>query len=195
MTTTALTPALDQRRALSTKHVLGVFLFAAATALAAQIRVPLPGTPVPMTLQTLAVTLCALTLGARMGTASMVIYVMVGLVGFPVFADARGGLDVVFGATGGYLLGFILAQPAMGRITRREDGSYAGAGRLALGLIAGYAIIFTLGLAGLMVAASVGLPRALEMGLTPFIPGMLIKGAMAMALGLAIVPWAARRGW
>lgn len=196
MTTATLTAqAIPSRRVEILTQALGVVGFALLTAVAAQIRIPLPGTPVPMTLQTLAVTMCALTLGARLGGASMALYLLIGMVGFPVFADGAGGLEVVFGATGGYLVGFILAQPLIARLVRTRQGAFAGMSRLAMALVAGYALIFTMGVGWLMVMTTSTLGRALELGFVPFIVGALVKGGIACTLGTTAAPWSIRRGW
>ena len=196
MTTAALSEqAIPSRRAEILTQVIGVIGFAGLTAIAAQIRIPLPGTPVPMTLQTLVVTMGALTLGARLGGASMALYLLVGLVGFPVFSGGQGGLEVVFGATGGYLVGFILAQPLIARLVRTRSGQYAGLLRLGLAIAAGYILIFTLGVLWLWVVTGSSLATAMDQGLWSLVPGMLAKVGIAFMLGTVAAPWAIHRGW
>ena len=91
----------------------------ALTALAAQVAIPVPGSPVPVTGQTFAVLLTAAALGPARGLAAQAIYLLLGAVGMPVFAGAGHGSGVVFGATGGYLLGFLVAAAITGYGARR----------------------------------------------------------------------------
>jgi len=180
-------------------RVLGVAGFALATAVAAQIAIPLPGTPVPVTLQTLVVTLAPFALGAGGGVAAMSLYALLGLAGLPVFADGSGGLHVAGGATMGYILGFIACQPVIALIAGEPGPRRPGVVRSLVALVLGYAVVFGLGLAWLGVWLAVndrasGLVTVLEMGLFPFLIGMLLKGALAGAIGPDLSLWAARRG-
>lgn len=180
----------------------GVVGFALLTALAAQVTIPLPHTPVPVTLQTLAVTLAPLALGAGGGLAAMALYVALGLIGLPFFADASGGWQVVHGATFGYLLGFIVCQPVMawavGGPTGRRSASMP---RVFLSMAVGHVVIFGLGLAWLWGAltassgAEVPLSRVLSLGLWPFLPASVLKVALAMLIAGDLMLWSRRRGW
>ncbi len=180
-------------RVESALKVAGVVGFALLTALSAQAVVPIPGTPVPMTLQTLSVTVAALTLGGRLGALSMTLYLLLGMIGLPVYADASGGLHATLGATGGYLLGFILAQPIMAHAARTPTGAYAGWKGLLAALVLGHAAIFALGVLWLKIRLDLDLASAFDLGLWPFLPGSLIKGAAAFLLGLLVTPWVCRR--
>ncbi len=118
-TTSALTAprvladALPRVRARDAALVLAGALL---TALCAQISIPLPGDPVPLTGQTFAVLLTGAALGANRGASAQGLYVGLGLFGLPVYADGESGLNVVFGATGGYLVGFVFASALVGRL-------------------------------------------------------------------------------
>ncbi len=170
--------------------------FALLTALAAQVAFPIPGTPVPVTLQTLAVTLAAVTLGPRFGALSMALYLALGLLGAPVFADASSGPSILFGATGGYLLAFLLVPPLTAFALRSNDTNAATGWRGVLAqVILANLVIFTLGVAWLAVFADLTLSDALTKGLYPFLPGTIIKSAIALGLGTAIAPWAIKRLW
>lgn len=186
---------LNARKLDIALRVTGVVGFALLTALCAQVTIPIPGTPVPVTLQTLAVTVAALTLGGRLGALSMGLYVLLGMVGLPVYADASGGVNVVIGATGGYLLGFILAQPLMARSLRTGQGAYAGWRGVVTALVVGHLVIFACGVVWLQLQLGLGWALALDQGLWPFLPGSVVKGGAALFAGLLVAPWACRRGW
>lgn len=158
----------------------GVVGFALATAAGAYVAIPLPGTPVPMTLQTLFVLLAGVTLGPRLGAVSMGFYLLLGTTGYHVFAGGNWGLQTVFGATGGYLLGFVLAQPVVGMLT--QPGMHRWS-RLLTALLGGNAIIFACGLTWLAMWSGVGLRQTLAWGLWPFIPGLMLKTLIALGVG------------
>jgi biotin transport system substrate-specific component len=157
--------------------VLGAALL---TALCAQISIPLPGDPVPITGQTFAVLLSAAALGGNRGALSMCLYLALGLVGLPVYSDASSGMHVAWGATGGYLVGFIPAAYVVGRLAEaRLDRSP----RKALPLFTvGSLIVFAVGVPWLAVAADLSLARAVELGFVPFIAGGIVKAIAAAGL-------------
>ncbi len=173
-------------------RLAGVLLFTLFTSLSAQVAVPMPPFGVPQTLQTLAVVLAALCLGPRLGVASMALYFIMGAVGAGVFADGSAGLRVILGQTGGYLLGFIACQPVVASLARRPSGPLAL--NLALASLAGHAVIFTLGVPWLYAvrnadpATAVTAREALVGGFVVFIPGTIIKTALAILIGLYLIP-------
>jgi biotin transport system substrate-specific component len=146
-------------------------------ALMAQVSIPLPFSPVPITGQTFAVLLVGAALGARRGSASLLLYLLEGAVGLPVFAGGAGGPAVLLGPTGGYLIGFVAAGWLVGALAGRGlDRRLPGA---LLAFLAGEIAIFLFGAA--VLAVYVGPPNALPLGVIPFIPGELIKIALAAA--------------
>ena len=157
--------------------------FAVATALAANVTVPLPGTPVPMTLQTLVVMLAGVTLGLRWGTLSMAFYVLLGTAGYHAFAGGSWGLMTVIGATGGYLFGFVLAQPIAGRIAQTPRHSFA---RLVVAVTLGDAVLFACGLIWLHAWTGESWAQTFAWGLWPFLGGELIKIALAASLARVV---------
>ena len=171
------------------RQAAGVVGFALATALAAQIRFYLPASPVPVTLQTLVVLLAGMTLGARLGTASMMFYLLLGVCGYHVFADssweASWQASYLLGPTGGYLLGFVLAQPLIGRLTRQWHGRWSA---ILAAALAGNAVIFISGLIWLGLWAGTTPAQTLALGLWPFIPGLLLKTTAATTAGRALQP-------
>ena len=150
------------------------------TALLAQVAVAVPGSPVPITGQTLAVVLTAAALGPVRGSLVQVFYIVAALVGLPFYSEASGGFEVVFGATGGYVVGFIPAAYLIGLAARR------GADRNVLTsaplFIAGQAVIFAVGVPWLALATGESASWALQNGLYPFILGGIVKAAVASAV-------------
>lgn len=150
---------------------------AAVVAVASQLYIPIQ--PVPITMQTLAVLLVGSTLGALRGTLAMVLYMALGLVGLPVFSEGASGAAVLFGATGGYIIGFAFAAALTGWLAQREwDKKFLGA---ALSFSAGTVVIFAFGLLGLAITLGGTLEQTLAWGLYPFIIGGIIKAGIAAA--------------
>lgn len=178
-------PTLADRffaRSIATDVVL-VTAGAALTAVASQLYIPIQ--PVPITLQTLAVILVGSTLGATRGALSMVLYLAVGMLGMPVFSEGASGTSVVFGATGGYIVGFIFAAALTGWLAQRDwDKKFLGA---AVSMAAGTIMTFAVGLPWLAVSFNATLAETLEWGLYPFIIGGIVKSAIAA--GLLPVTW------
>lgn len=150
------------------------------TALLAQVVIPVPGSPVPITGQTLAVVLTAAALGPLRGMAGQALYISLGAVGLPFYADAASGWQVVTGATGGYLLGFLPAAFLIGLAARhRADRALWKALPL---FVAGQAVIFAIGVPWLAAVAGLSASAALENGLYPFVAGGLVKALIAGAV-------------
>lgn len=150
-------------------------LFVAAMA---QLAVYLPFSPVPITGQTFAVLLIGILLGAKRGSAALLLYIAEGAAGLPVFAGARAGLATLLGPTGGYIIGFVAAAWLVGRLAERGWGKQlvSTLGAFALG----NALIYLLGLAWL--STFLGLEAAITAGLTPFIVGDVFKALLAAAI-------------
>jgi biotin transport system substrate-specific component len=168
----------DARRASPLQLAVGVVGFAAALALASQVAVPLPGTPVPLTLQPLLVVLAGLWLGPRAGAASMALYLAAGAAGLPVFAPlgAPGAMRLL-GPTGGYLLAYPAAAWVAGRVGARA-GSLGGR---ALAAATGMLVLYVGGLAQLTaLTGSVG--RAALLGAAPFAAMDAVKALVAAAV-------------
>jgi biotin transport system substrate-specific component len=159
------------------------------TALLAQVAVPVPGSPVPITGQTLAVVLTAASLGPLRGTAVQVLYIAAALVGLPFYSEASSGVDVVFGATGGYVVGFLPAAYLIG-LAARHGADRTMWKSLPL-FVAGQAVIFAVGVPWLALSTGMSAGQALDAGFYPFILGGVVKAAVASAvLGTA---WALTR--
>jgi biotin transport system substrate-specific component len=164
-------------------------------AISAQVAIPLPFTPVPVTLQTLVVLLCAAGLGSRRGLLAVLAYLAEGAAGLPVFAGGRAGAAHLLGPTGGYLAGFLAAAVVVGALA---DAGWTRKPLHALAaLLAGSAFIYAAGM--LWLGAWVGYSRVIALGLLPFLPGEAFKLAVCLAAlstgfpsrGRAATP----RGW
>lgn len=153
------------------RYAVGMVAFALAAAFSAQVAVPLPWTPVPVTLQPLMVILAGAVLGPRLGALSMAAYVTVGALGAPVFSNGGAGLPWLLGATGGYLL----AAPAAAFVTGAVAGRERQAVRLLAGLTLGVATMYVGGVLQLMAFTGQNLGAALAAGVVPFVVGDLTK--------------------
>lgn len=177
-------------RAGTLHHVLLVVAASLATAGAAQVAIPLPWSPVPVTGQTFAVLLTGAVLGARRAFLAQALYLAEGAMGLPFFAAGAGGLAPFLGPTGGYLAAFPLAAALTGALAER--GWDRRFGTMLAAMLLGSAVIFALGLAGL--ARFVPAAHLATAGLLPFLPGDLVKSSLAAAAFPAVWRLAAPRG-
>lgn len=162
----------------SLKGMVYASLFGAATAAAAYISIPM--FPVPITLQTLVLMVGAACLGPRLGALSQVIYLLLGVMGLPVFSGGKSGLGVLLGPTGGYLLGFILAAALIGFLVslRGNPGFWWHVLSMAVGTL----VIYALGVSQLTIVADLDLEKAIALGALPFLAGDLLKIVAAAVL-------------
>lgn len=180
VTTTVMTTQIPVDRTIGL--ALGIAAFTFLTAVGAFIRIPLPFTPVPVTMQVFFVLLGALALGPRWGTVSQAAYLGLGIAGMPMFTLLGAGVAHLAGPTGGYIIGFIAAQPVVGMIAGRDDGIKSGVIRTAAALAAGLAVIYFFGCTHLGLLTGLEFEKVLMLGLVPFIPGALLKAAAAGAI-------------
>jgi biotin transport system substrate-specific component len=160
---------------------------AALTAVSAQLSFKLPWTEVPYTGQTAAVLLVGTVLGWRLGAASMLLYLLVGIVGAPVFSDGAHGIEQVIGYTGGYLVAFVLAAALVGRLAERGwDRSPASTGAL---MIFGNLLIYAIGVPVLAIVLAMPLSDAIWSGALVFVPWDGFK--VIVAAGLLPLAWRA----
>ncbi len=161
------------------RHLALVLIGVLLIAVGAKVSVQIPGNPVPITGQTFGVLVAGGALGFRRGIAATGLYVLLGVVGLPFFALGRTGIEVIWGATGGYLIGFIVAAAIVGRLAELGwDRNIVGA--VGAMLIAN-AAIYAIGVPWLAVAAGYGPEEALQKGLLTFLVGDAIKLAVAAA--------------
>jgi biotin transport system substrate-specific component len=164
---------LPRHRATTATLVVG---FALLTAAAAQIRIPLPFTPVPITGQTFAVLLSGAVLGATAGAASQALYVVAGLF-LPFYAGGASGWSHATGATGGFLVGFVAAGWVVGMLAERQQ--YRDVVTAVPAFLTGTVIIYLFGVPWLAHVLGVPWTTAVEKGMVPFLLGDLVKAAAA----------------
>ncbi|MFD0271759.1 biotin transporter BioY [Streptomyces sp. NPDC127106] len=150
---------------------------AALTGLAAQIAVPVPGSPVPVTGQTFAALLVGTALGARRGFLSLGLYALLGAAGLPWFANGTSGAG---GASFGYVLGMLLAATVVGALARR--GADRSVLRTAGAMALGSAVIYAVGVPYLALSTGMSFGAAVAAGMTPFLIGDALKALLAMGL-------------
>ena len=177
--------AIPSARALAGRRAIAVALGVVLVAISAHTAIPIPGTPVPMTMQPLAVLLVGGALGAGLGGSTMVLYLVLGLAGLPVFSPlgGPGGVASIVGTSGGYLLAFPLAAAATGRIV----GDGRGTLRVAVGALVGLLLIYLGGLAQLAILTG-GVRSAAVLGTLPFVLGDIGKLALAIAILRPLTP-------
>ncbi|MBR7050394.1 MAG: biotin transporter BioY [Methanobrevibacter sp.] len=181
-----------QDASTATKLLMSL-LMACFTGIMAQIIIPLPWTPVPITAQTFAVLCSGLFLGKKYGCLSQILYVVLGVAFIPWFGGMTGGLEVFLGSTGGFLIGFIIASYFIGLITEKYAHARSFT-KMALVIgIANFALIYIPGLAGLALflgfqGTTVGIIDLLMMGLIPFIAGDIVKILAAASVSKVFLP-------
>ncbi|MFH8615463.1 biotin transporter BioY [Streptomyces sp. NPDC017979] len=165
----------DLLPASRTRDVLLVAGGAALTGLAAQIAVPVPGSPVPVSGQTFAALLVGTALGARRGFLSLALYAVAGMAGMPWFAEGEAGWGM---PSFGYILGMLLAATVVGALARR--GADRSVLQTAGAMVVGSAIIYGIGVPYLALSTGMSMSQAVAAGLTPFLIGDALKAALAM---------------
>lgn len=165
------------------RRTLTAALFVLLTTAGAYVAVPVPWTPVPMTLQPLFVLLSGLVLGASAGAASMAAYVLLGVSGAPVFAAIPAGPAALVGPTGGFILAFPLASGLCGWLAGPRD---AGAPRILLALVAGLLVIYLAGAAQLALLTGSAPMAVFRSAVLPFALGDSIELLVAMAIALRL---------
>jgi biotin transport system substrate-specific component len=165
-----------KRRGLAVDAIL-IIAGALLVALFAQISIRLPFTPVPITGQTFAVVLVGAALGSWRGASSLLLYLILGAAGLPFYAGGEGGWKAVQGATGGYLVGFIVAAWVTGALAERGwDRRFRSS---IAAMLTGNLVIYLFGLPWLAFALNASLSKTLELGLYPFVAGDLLKVCLA----------------
>ncbi|NJD78232.1 MAG: biotin transporter BioY [Candidatus Methanoperedens sp.] len=173
-----------------TNKVILALGFACLTGLLAQLRFYLPYTPVPVTGQVFAVLLSGVILGKWYGGLSQGLYTVIGVLGVPWFADAKSGMAILLGVTGGYLIGFIVASLVIGWFIDMYVKSRSFIGIFCL-MVIGIVLIYLAGVINLSFVLGVNAQKAIELGALPFIAVDIYKALIVSAIAAALVPRAA----
>ena len=164
------------------KNMCYVGLFTAVIAIMAQISIPMP-LGVPMTMQTFAITLAAIILGAKLSTISSLIYILLGAIGLPVLAGFSGGISKFVGPTGGFLISFPIMAFIIGYAV---DHRSAFKGAFVVGLIAGTVVNYIVGIAMFCILTQSSVAVGFTACVLPFIPTAIIKAILASLIGFPI---------
>jgi len=176
LSATSLRSSLIPRSTALSNAVLVVSGVLGLAALA-QIAIPVPGSPVPVTGQTLGVLILGTTYGSTLGVTTFAMYILAGIAGAPVFANSGHGLERIVGATGGYLIGMLVATFVLGQLARfRLDQKFVTA---LPSMLIGTVITFSFGLVWLCQYTGQSWSWTVNAGLTPFIVGEVLKIAIA----------------
>lgn len=156
-------------------------LFTVLIIIGSYISIPLPFTPIPFTLQVLFVLLSGIILGSYYGFMSSLLFLILGIIGLPVFSGGHGGFVAVVGPTGGYLFGFLIAPLMIGYFSKKSKKL------IPIGIILGIVVIHLLGVLWLARVNMLSVSKAFLIGSLPFIPFDLIKGFIAYILSLYLL--------
>ena len=176
---TSGTVAVDNQK-IRTKQMVLIALMTAVTCVLGPLSIPLPFSPVPISLTNFAIFLAIFVLGMKSGTISFIIYLLLGAIGVPVFSSFRGGLQVLAGPTGGYLIGFIFLALIMGFTLDHFDRKLVPT---IIGMIIGMAVCYAFGTVWLAKLLSLSFKEGLMMGVIPYLPGDAAKIIIAAIVG------------
>ena len=181
------TESKNGTKKLTTYQLTLTAVMAAVICVLGPISIAIPVSPVPISLGSMAVYLAVTVLGMKLGTLSCLIYLLLGLVGLPVFAGGSAGAAKLFGPTGGYLIGYLfLALIAGAFVGRFAENKWKNIAFAALGMILGTIVLYALGTAWLAYSAGMDFQAARWAGVIPFIPGDLVKMVIAVLRGSAV---------
>ena len=176
---TSGTVAVDYQK-IRTKQMVLIALMTAVTCVLGPLSIPLPFSPVPISLTNFAIFLAIFVLGMKSGTISFIIYLLLGAVGVPVFSSFRGGFQVLAGPTGGYLIGFIFLALIMGFALDHFDRKLVPT---IIGMIIGMAVCYAFGTVWLAKLLSLSFKEGLMMGVIPYLAGDAAKIIIAAIVG------------
>ena len=168
---------------MSTRQMTFIALMTAVTCILGPLSIPLPFSPVPISFTNLAIYLSLYVLGLNGATISYLVYLLIGMVGVPVFSGFSGGFGKLAGPTGGDLIGFIFLTLIAGLLMKLFPGNKV---MEAVGLVLGTAVCYAFGTAWLCFQAHMSAAAGLAAGVIPYIPGDLVKIAVAMIVGTAL---------
>jgi biotin transport system substrate-specific component len=176
---------IGERVSPMVRNVVFVLAGALLIYLSARVAIPRPDSPVPYTLQNFGILVVGGSLGLRRGGIATLLYVLLGVVGLPFFAEGRGGVAVLWGATGGYLVGFVVAAAIVGRLA--ELGWDRHLGRAIWATLLGTVVIYAIGVPWLAASTGMSAGAAIANGLTPFLLVDTVK--LLAAAGVFPAAW------
>lgn len=176
---TSGTVAVDNQK-IRTKQMVLIALMTAVTCVLGPLSIPLPFSPVPISLTNFAIFLAIFVLGMKSGTISFIIYLLLGAIGVPVFSSFRGGFQVLAGPTGGYLIGFIFLALIMGFALDHFNRKLVPT---IIGMIIGMAVCYAFGTVWLAKLLSLSFKEGLMMGVIPYLAGDAAKIIIAAIVG------------
>ena len=165
---------------IRTKQMVLIALMTAVTCVLGPLSIPLPFSPVPISLTNFVIFLSIFVLGMKNGTISFIVYLLLGAVGVPVFSSFRGGLAILAGPTGGYLIGFIFLALIMGFALEHFDRKLVPT---IIGMVLGMAVCYAFGTVWLAKLLSLSFKEGLAMGVIPYLPGDAVKIIIAVIVG------------
>ncbi|MGI6162349.1 MAG: biotin transporter BioY [Bacillota bacterium] len=178
-----------KKNALTLSALIKASLMCGIIVFLAYVVIPLPFSPVPVTLQSLGVMMAGLALGPALGTWAVLIYLALGFIGLPVFAGGRSGLGALLGPSGGYLLGFLPGAWVTGMLSSRGEQQSHGPAKARLlpvylvsSMLGGIAVVHTIGVLYLAKTTGMPLSQAMLVGTVPFLPGDIFKSLLASIL-------------
>jgi biotin transport system substrate-specific component len=172
-------------KTFSVRDITQIGIFTALTAVGAFISIPIGPVPVPITLQSFFVLMSGIILGSKKAMFSQITYLLLGLIGFPIFAGFSGGIQYIFKPSFGFIVGYVAAAYIVGKLTE-EKFNYRN---LWLAVMAGSIVIYALGLPymyyilNIMLKNNYSLFKILQIGMLSFIPGDTLKAVIAVVLG------------
>ena len=178
--TTAAAESSKKKKKLRTVDIAYIGLFAALIAVCAQIAVPMT---VSFTMQTFAVCLCAGLLGWKRSTVSVIVYILLGMVGLPIFTGFKSGVAAITGPTGGYIVGFVLTALITGALVQKFGHKFW---QLILFMVIGLTVCYAFGTVWFMLVTQTAFWEALMLCVVPFLPGDAVKIVAAMLLSVKI---------
>ncbi|MDR3593624.1 biotin transporter BioY [Clostridium sp.] len=166
---------------LSIKEISLIGMCAALMVIFSQLSIPLPFTAVPITLQIFGLVIISVIIGAKLGTLSIIVFDVLGAIGLPVFANFNGGLHVIIGPTGGYIIGFIIIAFLIGYASEKQN-------KILLFIASYMGLIFQLllGTLQLKIVTGMNMQSALIAGFYPFVIKDLIMVTIAIVIGLRV---------
>ena len=175
---------------MKTKNIVLCGLFAAILCCFAAITIYLPFTSIPITLQVIGVSVAGAVLGKKYGGLSVLIYVLIGLCGLPVFSGMKGGVTALAGPTGGYILGFIAEAFVTGycieKFVKNTDNKFIKNIKIFISMIIGLIVLYAIGTIQFMFISSISLYKALSLAVIPFVPLDVIKLVVSVLISVFI---------